>query len=550
MKHFRLWLLPLLWALVGGGYGWATYAVSNSFAAYRSPLPLAVLAASRLPTAMPGIPQTERVVLVILSGVGVHTLNDPLNPFAFRTLRRLVGEGAWGISTAVVPSGDAPTWAALFSGASPPVSGVVLDEATPTNLDNVLSRMAASGRPTQLIGSTSALAFRRALAPIAVVEAAPSSDRVGDLAAATLPARQADLSVVVIDLARRNQYRGSQLWERVDQQLGQVVSVLDPRRDTLIVTGDHGTLPSGQWGGSEARVTQTPLIVWGAAVVPGSLGLIKQLDLAPTMAYLLGTPLPTVNQGRPLVELFAVEPEVQARAVVASLDQRLYLTQRLDPYRSDSPAGYQEAHAALRAGDWTTAIAEADRAAAGLAAPPTARPLLGSEYLWGIGVPLLLLIVGRLLGRWGRRWGHALLLPSLGGELYLLAWSLLFFGLAGGSVSLGSIYRNLGGELASVSGYAALALAVAVLPLAWLATEDGPTQAMRNVNNLVLLLNILGGVLVVILGVRFLVHPALSAPTQWTGLVLILAQLAAIGLATPLVTVFAAAITEVLQRGR
>src|SRR5689334_20507118 len=129
----------LLWVAVGSGWWWADSAAIRHFVAPVVALQPATEAATASPLP-PGHSLTQRVVMVILSGVGASSLNDPANPFAFETLRHLAAEGAWGISNSVVPSGDLPTWTALLTGAPPAISGVTSEQSNIPIGDSLLRK--------------------------------------------------------------------------------------------------------------------------------------------------------------------------------------------------------------------------------------------------------------------------------------------------------------------------------------------------------------------------------------------------------------------------
>ncbi len=496
------------------------------------------------PPLPPGHPLAQRVVMVVLSGVGASSLNDPANPFAFGTLRRLAAEGAWGISDSVVPSGDLPTWTALLTGAPPRISGVASEQGNTSGGDSLLRK--ASSR--LVIGSQRALISRSIAPGVTQVQQSASSERVAETASTTLRNDHSQLVVIVLDLARREQYSGSQLWERVDAQLAEITNVLDPQHDSLLVTADHGLLPNGSFGGEEPEVTQTPLVLWGAGITAGPAGTVRQIDLAPTVALLLGIDPPALSAGRPLFEVLHFAPQEQARVHLAWLDQQMGLQQQLGMGKRAVAPEVEAAHRAFAQGDWEATVVAAEAAGQQLTGATPALSLGGSVYLWGVGFPLLLLLGARLLARWGQRVVRWIALSVLGTELYILAWSLIFFVLAGRTISLSALYSNIGGQLVSVGAWAVLALSVAVLPLAWAAVGHGPRYTLRQVGRLVGLLQVVGALWVV--AIVLVVKQPLVQTGAWAGLLILLAQLAGIGLSAPVVGGFAAALTDVFERGR
>jgi len=96
--------------------------------------------------------------------------------------------------------------------------------------------------------------------------------------------------------------------------LRRALSAIDLARATVIVTADHGHVASGGHGGSEREVSNVPLVLAGRGIVPGATARDAQLiDVAPTVAALLGIPAPRHAEGRALVELLQLSPEEAAR---------------------------------------------------------------------------------------------------------------------------------------------------------------------------------------------------------------------------------------------
>jgi len=90
---------------------------------------------------------------------------------------------------------------------------------------------------------------------------------------------------------------------RVDGHLAAILQAVDLATTTAIVTADHGHIDTGGHGGWETVVKQVPLVLAGAGVRRGVRGGdVRQADIAPTVAALLGTAIPAHSQGRPLVE--------------------------------------------------------------------------------------------------------------------------------------------------------------------------------------------------------------------------------------------------------
>jgi phosphatidylinositol glycan class O len=104
---------------------------------------------------------------------------------------------------------------------------------------------------------------------------------------------------------------------QMDGVLRQVVETLD--HDTLLVVmGDHGMDPKGDHGGESDDEVQAALWMYSkkgvfgrtdpAYVTPPQTAKVRpvdQIDLVPTLALLLGIPIPFNNIGKPIEEAFA-----------------------------------------------------------------------------------------------------------------------------------------------------------------------------------------------------------------------------------------------------
>ncbi len=118
---------------------------------------------------------------------------------------------------------------------------------------------------------------------------------------------------------------------RADNLLREIAAPLDLSRDTLLVTSDHGQIDQGGHGGPDPVTLLEPFVLVGTGVKPGPAGDVQMVDVAPTLATLLGANLPATGQGRPRSEMLALNPEHAAqldKALVAQQAQMVnaYLT--------------------------------------------------------------------------------------------------------------------------------------------------------------------------------------------------------------------------------
>jgi 2,3-bisphosphoglycerate-independent phosphoglycerate mutase len=271
---------------------------------------------AQLPPALdrPPNPLSERVVLVVIDGLGLgHSYGLPY----LDSLRRV------GVDTDArshPPTLSRPNYVSIVTGVEPHISGVrTNDFHWPVALDSIMDRLRERAMESAYASPTSngfAYMFAQDMAD---VRYAPWPG--GFLQATRLAVgRRYPLVILIpgdVDHAAHlygtdsPQYRAATA--RVDDQLRRGLQGVDLRRDTIIVTADHGHIKKGGHGGTEPAVLEVPLIIAGAGVRPGALvRRARLIDIAPTVAALLGVPAPGHGLGRTLLEALTFAPEVAA----------------------------------------------------------------------------------------------------------------------------------------------------------------------------------------------------------------------------------------------
>jgi hypothetical protein len=91
---------------------------------------------------------------------------------------------------------------------------------------------------------------------------------------------------------------------RTDQLLQQIGITMDLTKDTLLVISDHGQIDLGGHGGQDPIVLMEPFVMAGKGVIPGNYGNVQMVDVAPTVAAILGTNIPATNEGHPLIAMY------------------------------------------------------------------------------------------------------------------------------------------------------------------------------------------------------------------------------------------------------
>jgi len=301
--------------VMGVSYFWATGLIDSVYA-YRSPL----RNSPPLPGEASGKLNTRSIVIVLIDALRYDTsLNSDVMPF----LNQLRGDGASALMHSRPPSYSEPGYTVLLTGAWPDLSDgptLNLDYADiPTfTQDNIFSAAHRAGCLTAVSGFN----WFEKLIPQQAVSASfytAAEDQFADrqVIDAALPWLQAgQYRLVLIHLDQvdyAGHYEGGPIdprWDaaatRADELLKEITSAMDLRQDTLLVISDHGQIDRGGHGGQDPIVLLEPFVMVGKGVIPGKYGDIQMVDIAPTVAAILGTNIPATNQGHPQIAMLDI----------------------------------------------------------------------------------------------------------------------------------------------------------------------------------------------------------------------------------------------------
>ncbi len=306
--------------LIALGAYFLANAVMDSLMNFRSPLagdpPLAGDAS--------GSALSRRVVVVLVDALREDTsLDVQVMPY----LNKLRQNAAVATMHSQPPSYSDPGWATVLSGAWPdindsqPANPPDDDSVRTFTQDDIFAAADRAGIKTAVSGFSW---FEQMLANSGVDEGfyTPGEDSAADmdvLGAAVPWLQDAQYQLVLIHLDQvdyAGHHQGGPLGEdwaaaarRVDAMLQTITAGLDLEKDTLLVISDHGQIDAGGHGGTEPITMLEPFVMLGAGVVPGQYADIEMVDIAPTLAALLGTSIPASNQGRALTEMLAFTGE-------------------------------------------------------------------------------------------------------------------------------------------------------------------------------------------------------------------------------------------------
>jgi hypothetical protein len=314
--------------LAAGAYFWAT-GLLDSLYAYRSPLHNQPPA----PGQAIGQPAARRVVFVLIDALRADTsLKTDVMPF----LNELRQKGASATMHSRPPSYSEPGYSVLLTGAWPDVSDgptINLDyDLIPTwTQDNLFSAAHRAGLKTAVSGYY----WFQKLIPQDAVDFSfytPGEDKAADrqVVDAALPwLKQMNGELVLIHIDQvdyAGHHEGGPIdprWDaaarRADDLLREIAATLALDKDVLFICSDHGQIDRGGHGGQDPITLVEPFVLVGAGIKPGVYPDVQMVDVAPTLAALLGTNLPASNQGEPLTAMMTLTPERSA-AIQTSLD--------------------------------------------------------------------------------------------------------------------------------------------------------------------------------------------------------------------------------------
>jgi hypothetical protein len=429
INWFVIGLLSLIVFSVGA-YFWVT-TLMTSAQVYRSPL------ANTPPT--PGRTLgsfvTRRLVVVLIDALRYDTsTNSAVMPF----LNELRLQSASARMHSQPPSFSAPAWTTILTGAWPDIN-----DSQPFNPPDVYSArtftqddLFAAAQRAGLNTAVSGYAWFKGMLANSGLDAGfytPGEDNAADIEVvkAALPWLTGDYQLVLIHLDQVD-YAGhheggprSPNWNaaatRTDSLLRELVTRLDLAQATVLVISDHGQIDRGGHGGPEPVTLIEPFVLSGAGVIPGNYGDVNMVDIAPTLAVLLGTNIPASNQGHVLMNMLSLSSE-----------QDLAIQDALIAQQSQLFTAYTTAIGS------TTSVGNGEVVSATQAALNQARLVrLGSERIWrNVVAAFLAILPGYLLFL---RKDRKVLWLMAGAVLYVLLFNLRYAVIDGRTYSLASI---------------------------------------------------------------------------------------------------------------
>lgn len=432
-------VILLLWARLGAQN--LTEYSFNALMNYPSPYHGAIAPGKE------GAAVSAQVVLVVVDALRADASR------AMPTLNALREQGADRTMQVGQPSLSLPGWTVIGTGAWQEQSGVTLNfYKDAIKLETLFEVAKRKGLTTALVGAGNSwqqlytrgvdtnVAVKGPKDPYADLSGVRrQDDQIEALALQILREKKPNLMIVHwIEPDDAGHAKGAASVEyksaiaTADARLARLVAALDLSQATFFVTGDHGMLDRGGHGGWEPEVLTVPLVAIGKGIKPGKYASAMQVDIAPTVAVLLGTSIPAHNQGQPLFDMLDLTANVRAqRAVDAAQqisDRYAQIAQVLGAPAFEHKK-LDEAKRALAAGNadaaYQAAVADIEATRAQAAAAKDARLMRERLARLPIGLlimlPFVVYLVIWLRAHWDWR------VPLVGLIVYNVVYNGLFF---------------------------------------------------------------------------------------------------------------------------
>lgn len=290
----------------------------NSIYDYRSPLSVS----PPVPGQSLGKPMARQVVVVLVDGLRYDTF---LKSDVMPNLSKLRSIGAFAKMHSRTPSYSCPGYGVLLTGAWPEISdapafNLAYENIQPITQDNIFSSSNRLGLKT----GVSAYYWFEKLIPEDAVDSgfftagedAKADREVVDSAMPWLGTDEYQLLLIHLDqVDYAGHHEGgpaNKKWNeaaaRADSLIGELLNKIDLEKDIVLIVSDHGHIDQGGHGGQEKILKEEPFLLAGKGVLQGEFGDIQMVDVAPTLAAILGINVPASSQGQARVEFLADLP--------------------------------------------------------------------------------------------------------------------------------------------------------------------------------------------------------------------------------------------------
>jgi hypothetical protein len=304
---------------------------------------------------------SARVVCVLVRGLRVDES---------RTLTSLEAIRPRGLDATLAlspPTYRVPSWVGLLSAAPPEIHGVTRNDAFVPAINTLITQLRNANKNSAVVGDVfwndwlvadlarydepveptpdlrDDFAVRTALQVLhdpqqpvqfLLVELSALEGLTDTAAAAAATTATTAAPITATETLTKSPRLIAQALRLTDARLQNLIAGLDLTNTTLLVLADRGRDSAGNDGGDDAAVSRVPLVAVGAGIWPGVQDIVQQSHIAPTIAALLGVPMPVYAQSPPLLQALdfslAVAPPTTHTANVSTTAMSPRATLMLD----------------------------------------------------------------------------------------------------------------------------------------------------------------------------------------------------------------------------
>ncbi len=254
---------------------------------------------------------SQRVIIVLVRGLRLDEAR------AMPALNDLRNKGSALTVQHEPPAYRAPAWATLVSGAGAEIHGVTTNNSLRAPQYSSLIHLAQSaGLAVSAVGSQSLAdtmgSDAQRFEVVNNTDVAQRDDDAVRLGLDVINDTASPPRLVLIELTAIEETLKSMPGDTAaaikltDARIKTLAEHIDLASSTLIILADRGISSQGSAGGAESDIGVTPLVMVGTGVHPGVTQLVQATDIAPTVAALLGIPLPAQAQGKPILAALAM----------------------------------------------------------------------------------------------------------------------------------------------------------------------------------------------------------------------------------------------------
>ena len=275
----------------------------------------------------------SRVVMIIIGSLRMDASQDPSLMPRLSAARQ---HGSWGIvQTSPIPISAAFIWAFTMGRPFTPLD--IFHDFYPYRVPahSTIHLAVSAGRRVCLVGEQHLTSpFRNVVHRAEVVpftsfrDMRTQDEEVFQRSSALIRSRSCELLILhLVNLDKAAHVYGGisaryrEMAAGADAMLGALQDLSEPGT-TFLVISDHGTNDDGDHAVPEPIVRNPPFVLWGTGVAQGISASIRQIDIGPLLAALLGFPIPPNSLGTIPMELLSGPASTREAILARAIEQK------------------------------------------------------------------------------------------------------------------------------------------------------------------------------------------------------------------------------------